>query len=42
VCVLEAMKMENEIKATASGEIVDLKVQVGDTVSAGSILMVIK
>ena len=42
VCVLEAMKMENEIKATASGEIVDLKVQVGDTVSAGSILMVIR
>ncbi len=42
VCVLEAMKMENEIKATASGEIVDLKVQVGDTVSAGSILMIIK
>ena len=42
VCVLEAMKMENEIKATASGEIVDLKVQVGDTVSAGSVLMVIK
>ncbi len=42
VCVLEAMKMENEIKATTSGEIVDLKVQVGDTVSAGSILMIIK
>jgi acetyl-CoA/propionyl-CoA carboxylase biotin carboxyl carrier protein len=42
VCVLEAMKMENEIKAPASGEIVDLKVQVGDTVSAGAILMVIK
>jgi acetyl-CoA/propionyl-CoA carboxylase biotin carboxyl carrier protein len=42
VCVLEAMKMENEIKAGTSGEIVDLKVQVGDTVSAGSILMIIK
>ncbi|MCB1247025.1 MAG: hypothetical protein KDB69_07165, partial [Acidimicrobiia bacterium] len=42
VCVLEAMKMENEIKATESGAIVDLKVQVGDTVSAGAILMVIK
>ena len=25
------MKMENEIKATASGEIVELRVQVGDT-----------
>jgi acetyl-CoA/propionyl-CoA carboxylase biotin carboxyl carrier protein len=42
VCVLEAMKMENEIKATASGAIVDLKVQVGDTVSSGAILMIIK
>ncbi|MCZ7532517.1 MAG: hypothetical protein M5U23_03760 [Acidimicrobiia bacterium] len=42
VCVLEAMKMENEIKAPNSGEIVDLKVQVGDTVSAGHILMVIR
>ena len=42
VCVLEAMKMENEIKAASSGEIVDLKVQVGDTVSAGAILMVIR
>lgn len=42
VCVLEAMKMENEIKAPAAGEIVDLRVQVGDTVSPGAILMVIK
>ncbi len=42
VCVLEAMKMENEIKAPIAGEIVDLKVQVGDTVTSGAILMVIK
>ncbi len=42
VCVLEAMKMENEISAPNSGEIVDLKVQVGDTVSAGAILMVVR
>ncbi|GMQ97821.1 MAG: acetyl/propionyl/methylcrotonyl-CoA carboxylase subunit alpha [Acidimicrobiia bacterium] len=42
VCVLEAMKMENEIKAPAAGEIVDLRVQVGDAVSPGTILMVIK
>jgi acetyl-CoA/propionyl-CoA carboxylase biotin carboxyl carrier protein len=42
VCVLEAMKMENEIKAETSGEIIELKVQVGDTVSAGSPLMVIR
>ncbi len=42
LCVLEAMKMENEIKAPLSGEIVDLKVRPGDTVSAGSVLMVIR
>lgn len=42
VCVLEAMKMENEIKAETSGEIVELKVQVGDTVSAGAPIMIIK
>ncbi|MGI9665492.1 MAG: acetyl/propionyl/methylcrotonyl-CoA carboxylase subunit alpha [Acidimicrobiia bacterium] len=42
VCVLEAMKMENEIKASVGGDIVDIKVQVGDTVSAGQLLMVIK
>lgn len=42
VCVLEAMKMENEIKADISGEIIELRVQVGDTVSAGSPLMIIR
>jgi acetyl-CoA/propionyl-CoA carboxylase biotin carboxyl carrier protein len=42
VCVLEAMKMENEITAPTSGDIVDLRVQPGDTVTAGAVLMVIK
>jgi biotin carboxyl carrier protein len=42
VCVLEAMKMENEIKAPNDGEIVDLRVQPGDTVSPGAVLMVIR
>ena len=42
VCVLEAMKMENEIKSTKSGEIVDLRIQTGDTVAGGAVLMVIK
>ncbi|MEN8234709.1 MAG: acetyl-CoA carboxylase biotin carboxylase subunit [Actinomycetota bacterium] len=42
VCVLEAMKMENEIKAPADGEIVDLRVQPGDTVTAGAVLMIVK
>ncbi len=36
------MKMENEIKAPNDGEIVDLRVQPGDTVAAGAVLMVIR
>jgi acetyl-CoA/propionyl-CoA carboxylase biotin carboxyl carrier protein len=42
VCVLEAMKMENEIKAPIAGEIVELRVQTGDTVASGSVLMLIR
>ena len=42
ICVLEAMKMENEIKAPIGGEIVDLRVQAGDTVAAGAVIMVIR
>ncbi|NNF70349.1 MAG: acetyl-CoA carboxylase biotin carboxylase subunit, partial [Acidimicrobiia bacterium] len=38
VCVLEAMKMENEISAPIDGEIVELRVQPGDAVSSGSVL----
>ncbi len=41
LCVLEAMKMENEIKSTKDGEIIDLRVQTGDTVTSGAVLMVI-
>ncbi len=42
LCVLEAMKMENEIRSTKNGVIVDLRVQTGDTVANGAVLMVIK
>ncbi len=42
VCVLEAMKMENEIKSPIGGEIVDLRVRPGDTVTSGAVLMVIR
>ncbi|HSF85168.1 MAG TPA: acetyl-CoA carboxylase biotin carboxylase subunit [Acidimicrobiia bacterium] len=42
LCVLEAMKMENEITAPVDGEIVDLRIQAGDTVSAGAVMLVIK
>ncbi len=42
IIVLEAMKMENEIKAPTDGEIVDLRVQPGDTVAVGAVLMLIR
>ncbi len=41
LCVLEAMKMENEIKSAKDGEVIDLRVQTGDTVISGAVLMVI-
>lgn len=42
ICILEAMKMENEIKAPIAGEVVDLRVQAGDSVSPGAVLAVIR
>lgn len=42
ICVLEAMKMENEVKSPAAGEVVDLRVQPGDAVSNGAVLAVVR
>ncbi len=42
ICVLEAMKMENEVRAPNSGEVVDLRVQAGDTVASGQVVAIIK
>jgi acetyl-CoA/propionyl-CoA carboxylase biotin carboxyl carrier protein len=42
ICVLEAMKMENEVKAPNGGEVVDLRVQAGDTVAAGQVIAIVK
>jgi acetyl-CoA/propionyl-CoA carboxylase biotin carboxyl carrier protein len=42
LCVLEAMKMENEIKATANGKVTELKVSAGDSVSGGDVVAVIE
>jgi biotin carboxyl carrier protein len=42
VCVIEAMKMENEITAHRSGKVEELKVKEGDSVSSGDVLAVIK
>jgi acetyl/propionyl-CoA carboxylase alpha subunit len=40
--ILEAMKMENELKATVAGTVKEIRVQVGQTVSAGDVLLVIE
>jgi len=41
VCVLEAMKMENNIVAEASGEVTEVRVAPGDSVGSGDIVAVI-
>ena len=42
ICVIEAMKMENEIVAHRSGKVEELKIAEGDAVSSGDVLAVIK
>jgi glutaconyl-CoA decarboxylase len=39
--ILEAMKMENDIMATADGTIKSVNVQVGDSVNTGDVLIVL-
>ena len=41
VIMLEAMKMENEIYATASGTVKEVRVRSGDSVNTGDVLIVI-
>jgi acetyl-CoA/propionyl-CoA carboxylase biotin carboxyl carrier protein len=38
VCVVEAMKMENEITAHRSGTVADLAVAPGDSVTSGQVI----
>ncbi len=42
VCVLEAMKMENNILSEIDGTVKDVKVDVGQTVGAGDVVVVIE
>ena len=39
--VVEAMKMENELKATVAGSVREVRVQVGQAVNAGDVLVVV-
>ena len=41
ICVLEAMKMENNITAEKAGKVTDLKVAPGDSVGSGDVVAVI-
>jgi acetyl-CoA/propionyl-CoA carboxylase biotin carboxyl carrier protein len=42
ICVIEAMKMENEITAHRAGKVEELNVSEGDSVSSGDVLAVIR
>ena len=42
VCVLEAMKMENQINADKAGTVTEVKVAPGDSVSSGDVVVVIE
>lgn len=41
VIVVEAMKMESELKATSAGKIKEIRVKEGDAVEAGTVLVVL-
>ena len=40
--IVEAMKMENEVRCPINGEVKELKVQTGDALEAGAILVVVE
>jgi acetyl-CoA/propionyl-CoA carboxylase biotin carboxyl carrier protein len=42
ICVLEAMKMENEVRSQVDGEVIEMKVRPGDTISTGQVIAVIR
>ena len=42
ICIIEAMKMENEITAHRSGKVSSLPISVGDAVSPGDTLVTIE
>ena len=42
ICVIEAMKMENDIQSEVDGVVKEIFIEPGDAVSAGDTLMVIQ
>ena len=42
VCVLEAMKMENEVQTEVAGRVKEVKVKAGEMVEGGQVLIVVE
>ena len=42
VVVVEAMKMQNELKSPKSGHVAELRAEPGSTVNAGDVLVVVE
>jgi biotin carboxyl carrier protein len=40
--IVEAMKMENEVRSPISGEVKEIRVKAGDAVEAGAVLLVVE
>jgi biotin carboxyl carrier protein len=41
ICVVEAMKMQNEVKSPANGRVISIAVREGSAVGAGDVLAVV-
>ncbi len=39
---LKAMKMENEVTTPSGGDVVDLRLEPGDTVAAGEVIAIVR
>ena len=42
LCVIEAMKMQNEVRSHGAGRISAIRVSVGDTVASGQVLVTLE
>jgi acetyl-CoA/propionyl-CoA carboxylase biotin carboxyl carrier protein len=42
ICVLEAMKMENNIAAEKAGTVTEVRIAVGDSVGGGDVVAVVE
>ena len=40
--IVEAMKMENEVRSPIAGEVKEIKVKTGETVDGGAVLLVVE